>query len=133
MSKEKFVRTKPHVNVAGDPRLLGGAAFSLCVPRPPDGLPITLEAKQLFARRDDSSPWKDYFDDYWTTSSTRDPVRNLMTKAELIAELSSGNSEPIASFSLLECEPVKWEIRPTSQGFAEEVLHFECDEMGSIN
>lgn len=138
MSKEKFVRTKPHVNIVGD-NVLDGAAFSLCF-NPNADLSTFLEARRLITSRGSSS-WKEYLDDYWRTSSTSSPgstrgTRNLMTKADFIAEIADeqGNNvennrkdaRVLASYNLTGCEPIQWEIRTNSAGFAEEALHFEC-------
>ena len=60
--------------------------------------------------------------------------RMLMTKADLIAELlqpssGEGNKDPVATFTLKECLPTKWAIETNDQGFALEVLTFECENI----
>jgi hypothetical protein len=148
MSKENFVRTKPHVNIVEPLRdILDGAECSLCVPSRPDDLGNVLpalEAHRLFVGGLSFSSdgdgngfsWKHYFDDFHattTTPPTRRSFRNLMTKGELIdviVKYTTGDSNRVAaSFNLTDCEPVKWEIRPDANGFAEEALHFECQSI----
>lgn len=146
MAKEVFVRNKPHVNIANDPDdTLADAPFSLCVFPPDSSKRIQLEAIRGLSTIEDlerPSKWKEYYDWYHTTASTRAPGgdvrRGLMTKAELIAEISAeyarkGNEQEITreqvmvEHSLKECDPIKWEIRSDASSLSE-VLTFACDE-----
>jgi len=132
-AKENFQRTKPHVNIG-----VMGDDFDFGVFQSVSGLgvetevvedPVTVRKRPGRTKYSNITLKRGYTGDTSLSDWATEGLRDGLSMRDLHIVLLSPSAEPISSFDLVSCFPVRWDVGATSPGGATETIVVTCERV----